>query len=176
MKIHLVAILLVANSAVYFYFILAGLLKLNNRKDFQLTLIKLPFIPYRLTSAMSVAVPLVELFVGGWGLIAGRQAAALAAIALLSIFIGFSLLAKKMRLKIKCNCLGNDADENALGLKVVGRNALMMIPLLATVLIGYEGVDWYATAMGICVAFIAISAMSIYRANQKIMKTAGAQR
>lgn len=120
----LVMILEILQSVCGWVFIMAGFSKAFETNRFRLTLLQIPYLPYRSVSALSLAFPLLEVGVGIC-LMFGIFAAKIAAVILVFSFCIVSFAAIQRKVEIACNCFGN-LGRSKLGLQTIYKNIVLL--------------------------------------------------
>lgn len=121
MDLHRVLAVFVTFVAMLFLY--SGVAKLISLRSFIQDLLRVPYLPHRLSRVVGVAVPLAEIMVACF-LVLNFAWAKIFTIALLLAFSGVAWIATTRNQKVPCNCFGAEASEH-LSMGTVVRNTIL---------------------------------------------------
>lgn len=144
--------------ALMIVFVVAAATKARDRRGFTSTLVAYGLPAGRLTAAMAIAVPGLEIIATTSVVIAPRAGAAAIA-AILSIFTIAGMVSLKRGARPSCGCFSLTAAPQ-LGVWTFGRNATLLAASVAIVVVGDATIAWSlpvvlaATALAACVLIV----------------------
>jgi uncharacterized membrane protein YphA (DoxX/SURF4 family) len=118
------AILSVLVTSVGLLFLYAGVAKLFAVRTFAQSLLLIPYVPYRSTLPIAVAMAFTEA-VAGLLLTASTQVGRVSVAILLVMFASIAMVAIARRQRVPCNCFGTDSSDYLSHATVV-RNAVLL--------------------------------------------------